>query len=116
MRTDILKLAALALALAAPRVLDAQGAPAAQAAPAAPVDVAPAPEAPAPADVTPAPEAIGPATAAPVAAPAAPEGSQIAFNGMTIPRGKVVDGDVVAPFGDVRVEGEVMGDVTVGKG
>ena len=28
----------------------------------------------------------------------------------------MVDGDVVAPFGDVRIEGEVIGDVTVGHG
>lgn len=47
---------------------------------------------------------------------AVPEGSQISFNGYDVPRGKVVDGDVVVPFGDVRVAGEVMGDVTVGKG
>lgn len=111
MRIDLLKLSALALALAAPPALRAQGASAPAAAPAGATAAAPAP-----ADPTPAPQALGPATAAPVAAPARPEGSQIAFDGLTIPRGKVVDGDVVAPFGDVRVEGEVMGDVTVGKG
>ncbi|HEX6747972.1 MAG TPA: polymer-forming cytoskeletal protein [Longimicrobium sp.] len=118
MRTDILKFSALALALASAPALRAQGAPAAPPAPAAqaapaPADVMPPPQAPgAPA----APEALGPATAAPAPAVPQPEGSQISLNGLTIPRGKVVDGDVVAPFGDVRVEGEVMGDVTVGKG
>lgn len=57
--------------------------------------------------------------AAPAAAPAeAPEaaGSRIGLSGLTVPSGQVVEGDVVAPFGDVRVDGEVKGDVTVGKG
>jgi hypothetical protein len=107
MRTEILKLSALALAFASAPALRAQGgAPPAPAAPAAPVAPAAAP----------APEVLAPATAAPVAPAAQPEGSKIAFNGLTVPRGKVVDGDVVAPFGDVRIEGEVMGDVTVGHG
>jgi hypothetical protein len=44
------------------------------------------------------------------------QGSKISLNGMTVARGEVVDGDVVAPFGNVRVEGEVTGDVIVGKG
>src|SRR5215212_8247430 len=100
MRTDLMKLfvVALAAALAAPPAAGAQEA-AAPAAPAAPR----------------AADTLSPAIAPP-APLAAPERSQISFNGYTVPRGKVVDGDVVVPFGDVRVEGEVMGDVTVGKG
>jgi hypothetical protein len=43
-------------------------------------------------------------------------GSTLALKGLTVARGQVVDGDVVAPFGDVRVEGEVTGNVVVGKG
>jgi hypothetical protein len=99
MRTDLMKLSALALALAAAPAL-AQGAPAAPPAP----------------DAAPAPQVLGPQTA-PVA-PAAPraEGSTISLNGYDVPRGKVIEGDVVVPFGDVHVEGEVMGDVTVGHG
>jgi hypothetical protein len=67
-------------------------------------------------------QAVPPPAAAQVQAPAAPaaprvaHGSRISLNGLTIPRGQVVDGDVVAPFGDVRVGGEVTGDVVVGKG
>lgn len=98
MRNDLLKLSAVALAAAlwtAP-ALRAQGLPA----PAAPARAA---------------DTLLPAVAPP-APLAAPARSQISFNGYTVPRGKVVDGDVVVPFGDVRVEGEVMGDVTVGKG
>ncbi|HEX8693234.1 MAG TPA: polymer-forming cytoskeletal protein [Longimicrobium sp.] len=67
-----------------------------------------------------APAAAQDTLAAPEAAPAAvqPEPAQgrIGFGGLTVPKGQVVEGDVVAPFGDVRVEGEVLGDVTVGKG
>jgi hypothetical protein len=89
MRIDLPKLSTLALAaaLAAPPVAHAQDAPPPPPAPAAPH---------APATVT--------------------EGPKIAFGGLTVPRGRVVDGDVVVPFGDVRVEGEVTGDVIVGKG
>lgn len=109
MRTDLMKLSvvALAAALAAPHAAGAQeaAAPRAAQAPAAPA----APAAPRVADT------LRPAVAPP-APLAAPAGSQISLNGYTVPRGKVVDGDVVVPFGDVRVEGEVMGDVTVGKG
>lgn len=92
MRTDLVKLAALALAaaLAAPPGAHAQAAPAASPAAAA----APAPP----------------------AHPKVQQGSRISLNGMTVPAGEVVDGDVVAPFGDVRVEGEVTGNVIVGKG
>src|SRR5215213_2489249 len=88
MRTDLMKLSvvALAAAFAAPGAVRAQ-------------DVATPRSAP-----------------APPAALAVPEGSQISLNGYDVPRGKVVDGDVVVPFGDVRIAGEVMGDVTVGKG
>ena len=51
------------------------------------------------------------------AAPApARSGDRIAIRGLTVAKGQVVDGDVVSPFGDVRIEGEVTGDVTVGKG
>ena len=57
---------------------------------------------------------------APPVAPAAPEapaaaGSRIGLSGLTVRKGQVVDGDVVS-VGDVRVDGEVTGDVTVGKG
>ncbi|HEV7591422.1 MAG TPA: hypothetical protein VGO40_25130, partial [Longimicrobium sp.] len=103
MRTDLMKLSvvALAAALAAPGAAGAQetAVPAAAAAPAAPR----------------AADTLSPAVAPP-APLAVPERSQISFNGYDVPRGKVVDGDVVVPFGDVRVAGEVMGDVTVGKG
>ena len=114
MRTDLMKLSvvALAAALAAPRAAGAQEVTAPRAAPAA------APAAPTPPAVPAAPrvtDTLSPAVAPP-APLAAPPGSQISLNGYTVPRGKVVDGDVVVPFGDVRVEGEVMGDVTVGKG
>ncbi|HEY0037527.1 MAG TPA: hypothetical protein VGB66_12600, partial [Longimicrobium sp.] len=104
MRTDLMKLSvvALAAALAAPGAARAQEIPVPGAAPAAPA-------APRAADT------LSPAVAPP-APLAAPPGSQISFNGYDVPRGKVVDGDVVVPFGDVRVAGEVMGDVTVGKG
>ncbi|HEX2202496.1 MAG TPA: polymer-forming cytoskeletal protein, partial [Longimicrobium sp.] len=62
-------------------------------------------------------EAPSAAVAAPVTkAAAAPTGDRIAFKGMTVPRGQRVEGDVVAPFGGVRVDGEVMGSVTVGSG
>lgn len=58
--------------------------------------------------------------AAPAQAPAAPvkviQGGAISLKGLTVHRGERVEGDVVAPFGDVRVEGEVTGDVIVGKG
>ncbi|HET7461803.1 MAG TPA: polymer-forming cytoskeletal protein [Longimicrobium sp.] len=61
-----------------------------------------------------------PAAVAPAQAPAAPvkviQGGAISLKGLTVHRGERVDGDVVAPFGDVRVEGEVTGDVIVGKG
>lgn len=110
MRTEILKLSALALALASAPALRAQGAPAAAPAPAA--DVTPAPRA----DAVPAPQVLEPGAVPAEPALPQPEGSRIAFNGLTVPAGKVVDGDVVAPFGDVRVEGEVIGDVTVGHG
>lgn len=54
------------------------------------------------------------------AAPAVPvrviQGGTISLKGVTVHRGERVDGDVVAPFGNVRVEGEVTGDVIVGKG
>ncbi|HYH80162.1 MAG TPA: polymer-forming cytoskeletal protein [Longimicrobium sp.] len=96
MRIDLLKLSVLAVAaasLAAPRGAHAQAAPPA---PAPPPAAVPAPAPPAPVRVV--------------------EGSKISFNGLTVPRGQVVDGDVVAPFGDVRIEGEVTGTVTVGKG
>src|SRR3954470_3195959 len=98
MRTDLLKLSAAALAVLCAAPLRAQ-----EAAP------------------TPAPAAVQPAVpaqaaAAPSATPRAEEGSQLSFNGYNVPRGKVVDGDVVVPFGDVRIEGEVTGDVTVGRG
>ncbi|HSU12594.1 polymer-forming cytoskeletal protein [Longimicrobium sp.] len=106
MRTEILKLSALALAFASAPALRAQGAPPAPPAPAG----APA------ADVAAAPQVLAPAPLPAEPAVPQPEGSRIAFNGLTVPAGKVVDGDVVAPFGDVRVEGEVMGDVTVGRG
>jgi len=96
MRTDLMKLSVLALAAA----LAAAPAAGAQAT---------APAAPRAADT------LSPAIAPP-APLAVPQGSQISFNGYTVPRGKVVDGDVVVPFGDALVEGEVMGDVTVGKG
>jgi hypothetical protein len=104
MRADLMKLSvvALAAALAAPGAVRAQETNAARAAPAAPA-------APRAADT------LSPAVAPP-APLAVPQGSQISFNGYDVPRGKVVDGDVVVPFGDVRVAGEVMGDVTVGKG
>jgi hypothetical protein len=104
MRTDLMKLSlvALAAALAAPAAAGAQESTVPATAPAAPV-------APRPADT------LSPAVAPP-APLAVPEGSQISFNGYSVPRGKVVDGDVVVPFGDVQVAGEVMGDVTVGKG
>jgi hypothetical protein len=101
MRIDLLKLSVVALgaaALAAPPGARAQAAP----------EAPPAP-----------PAAAAPQAPAPPAAPAAPvvtKGSKIAFNGLTVPRGHIVDGDVVAPFGDVRVEGEVTGNVVVGKG
>src|SRR3954447_1642299 len=107
MRTDLMKLSvvALAAALAAPGAAGAQ-----EITPrAAPAPPAAAPAAPRAADT------LSPAIAPP-APLAVPEGSQISFNGYDVPRGKVVDGDVVVPFGDVRVAGEVMGDVTVGKG
>jgi hypothetical protein len=58
-----------------------------------------------------------PAAAEAPAAPGAPvSGDRIAITGLTVAKGQVVDGDIVSPFGDVRIEGEVMGDVTVGKG
>src|SRR3954451_25092276 len=104
MRADLMKLSMVALAAA----LAATGARRAQAA-ATPRAARAAPAAPRAAD-TPSP------AVAPPAPLAVPEGSQISFNGYDVPRGKVVDGDVVVPFGDVRVAGEVMGDVTVGKG
>jgi hypothetical protein len=99
MRTDLLKLSALALALAAAPAL-AQGAPAAPPAPVAPA----------------APQVLGPQTAPVAPAAPSPEGSTISLNGYDVPRGKIIEGDVVVPFGDVHVEGEVMGDVTVGHG
>jgi len=108
MRIDLLKLSALALAgaaLAAPPGARAQAVP-----PPAPA-AAPAPaRAPAPVRVR-AVERVRTVERQRVV-----ERSKISFNGLTVPRGQVVDGDVVAPFGDVRVEGEVTGDVTVGKG
>jgi hypothetical protein len=115
MRTDLLKLSALALGAvlaAAPAWAQADAPPAPAAAPSAPGAV---PNPPAVAQAR-RPDTLGPATApaAPVAAGA--EGPKISFNGLTVPRGKTVEGDVVAPFGDVRVEGEVTGNVTVGKG
>src|SRR3954471_3188862 len=97
MRTDLLKLSAAALAVLF----------------AAPVRAQEAAATPAPAAVQP---AVAQPTAAPSVTPRAEEGSQLSFNGYNVPRGKVVDGDVVVPFGDVRIEGEVTGDVTVGKG
>lgn len=104
MRIDLVTLSAVAVAAAlgaAPARGQAPTAPAAALAPAAPR----------------AADTLSPSQAA---APAAPstnvEPGKISFNGYTVPRGKVVDGDVVVPFGDVRVEGEVTGDVTVGKG
>lgn len=100
MRVD-LKLATLALAAALAAPLGARAQEAA-APPPTPV-VQPAPVTLAPPGAQPAPRA-------------APSGSQISFRGYSVPRGKVVDGDVVVPFGDVRVAGEVMGNVTVGKG
>ena len=54
--------------------------------------------------------------AAAEAAPARTTGGRIAIKGLTVAKGQVVDGDVVSPFGDVRIEGEVTGNVTVGKG
>ncbi|HEU4557934.1 MAG TPA: polymer-forming cytoskeletal protein, partial [Longimicrobium sp.] len=84
-----------AAALAAPPGARAQAAPEAPPAPAA---------------------AAAPLAPAPPAAPVVTKGSKIAFNGLTVPRGHIVDGDVVAPFGDVRIEGEVTGNVVVGKG
>jgi hypothetical protein len=101
MRTDLMKLSvvALAAALAAPAPAGAQ-------------EITPRPAAPA---APRAADTLSPAIAPP-APLAVPEGSQLSFNGYDVPRGKVVDGDVVVPFGDVRVAGEVMGDVTVGKG
>jgi hypothetical protein len=101
MRADLMKLSvvALAAALAAPGAVRAQETATPRAAPAAPR----------------AADTLSPAVAPP-APLAVPEGSQISFNGYDVPRGKVVDGDVVVPFGDVRIAGEVMGDVTVGKG
>jgi hypothetical protein len=104
MRADLMKLSvvALAAALAAPGAVRAQDVATPRAAPAAPA-------APRAADT------LSPAVAPP-GPRAVPQGSQISFNGYDVPRGKVVDGDVVVPFGDVRVAGEVMGDVTVGKG
>lgn len=65
-------------------------------------------------DTLEAPAAVVEAPAAEAAA--APTGDRIAFKGMTVPRGQRVEGDVVAPFGGVRVDGEVMGSVTVGSG
>jgi hypothetical protein len=64
------------------------------------------------------PGAQQPITLAPSQVPVAPvtDGSQLAFSGYTVPRGQVVDGDVVVPFGDATVQGEVTGNVTVGKG
>jgi hypothetical protein len=44
------------------------------------------------------------------------EGGRIAVRGTHVQAGQVIDGDVVAAFGDVRVDGEVKGDVTVGRG
>ncbi|MFL5540038.1 MAG: hypothetical protein ACJ8J0_13690 [Longimicrobiaceae bacterium] len=110
MRAELMKISvvALAAALAAPRAAGAQEVTAPRAAPAA-AEAPAAPAAPRAADT------LSPAVAPP-APLAAPAGSQISLGGYTVPRGKVVDGDVVVPFGDVRVEGEVMGDVTVGKG
>src|SRR4051794_1001513 len=104
MRADLMKLSvvALAAALAAPGAVRAQETATPRAAPAAPA-------APRAADT------LSPAVAPP-APLAVPAGSQISFNGYDVPRGKGVDGDVVVPFGDVRIAGEVMGDVTVGKG
>jgi len=105
MRIDLLKLSALALAgaaLAAPPGARAQAAPP----PPPPTPAA----APAPA------QAPAPVRVRTVERQRVVERSKISFNGLTVPRGQVVDGDVVAPFGDVRVEGEVTGDVTVGKG
>jgi len=104
MRADLMKLSvvALAAALAAPGAVRAQDVATPRAAPAAPA-------APRAADT------LSPAVAPP-APLAVPQGSQLSFNGYDVPRGKVVDGDVVVPFGDVRIAGEVMGDVTVGKG
>jgi hypothetical protein len=101
MRADLMKLSvvALAAALAAPGAVRAQETATPRAAPAAPR----------------AADTLSPAVAPP-APLAVPQGSQISFNGYDVPRGKVVDGDVVVPFGDVRIAGEVMGDVTVGKG
>jgi hypothetical protein len=60
-------------------------------------------------------DTLAPPAAAPAEAPEA-AGSRIGLSGLTVPVGQVVEGDVVAPFGDVRVDGEVKGDVTVGKG
>lgn len=103
MRVDLMKLSAVALAAAllAPPGVRAQQAAAPAAAPTA--QAAPAPVTLSASSATPAPAAAQP-------------GSQISFRGYSVPRGKVVDGDVVVPFGNVRIEGEVMGDVTVGKG
>src|SRR3954468_23560560 len=110
MRTEIYRLSALALALVWAPALRAQVP--ADAPPAPVAEVAPAAD-PAPAM---APQVLEPGAVPAGSAAVEPEGSRIAFNGLTVPAGKVVDGDVVAPFGDVRVEGEVMGDVTVGHG
>lgn len=60
-------------------------------------------------------DTLAPPAVAPAEAPEA-AGSRIGLSGLTVPVGQVVQGDVVAPFGDVRVDGEVKGDVTVGKG
>jgi hypothetical protein len=64
-------------------------------------------------------DTLAPPAAMTAEAPATAEarsGDRIAIRGTTVARGQVVDGDVVSLVGDVRVEGEVMGDVTVGKG
>ena len=96
-----MKLAALVAVLAAAPVR-AQDAPPAPAAP------------PAPTIVIDRSAAHGEGTT--VVAPRNVRGSVISMNGYTVPAGDVVDGEVVVPFGDVRVVGEVTGDVTVGKG
>lgn len=103
MRTDLIRLPALAAAgllSLAPGVIAAQagaGAPPAPAATPAAAETLAAPSGPPAAQVETAPPRIG-------------------FKGLTVPAGQVVEGDVVALTGDVRVEGEVLGDVTVGKG
>jgi hypothetical protein len=43
-------------------------------------------------------------------------GDRLGFGGTVVSRGETVDGDVVSAVGDVRVEGHVRGDVTVGRG